>query len=567
MSFGTRTNDSLHGVYGGMYGHREEYEVLRQQNAYEDQHRDEHSPAAIGSYNVPSFLNSSTSRPFPARAGSLLVSPDLWDSQRDSATQQRRINSLGSMDDRHHSHRDNSVPDHAAIRSREDRLAKRYAEIGPAAYIEGVTARDSLVNPRLSVPYFARMFSARPALSDEACSEPVIARDGLSVPRSRPVFSAPGPSFADKTLLAERVGAIGPTAYMERIKSQDSFRPLSWHPLPEGPALPLEAVDFSQDVQSRRLIRSLDKYYGRELNQEPGHCIDNVDDDVVAAYINAHACASHAVQSIQRIIGHEQPLSVFSSWVVRIPFLRLQYSALIVLLPVDWDAIEDVNNDVLRVLYVHLSNGSRTIPHSVTNADVEESRRRVLMELERRGFTEELPRVARLRGLSDRSADRLSGGSGWSHDTASSSKLDGRSKTSDNRSSRWSRIFAADEVREPKDHRDNKAHQDVRRGSASTLSHVFGEVSEKKKGKALVPWDHGTDSCDHSSAGSLSNTVQHGLKVSWSGDLTPSAKGNLTLTETASQGSSSNSPKKTKRKADRTPPRHRRCVSDQKSDH
>jgi hypothetical protein len=585
---GTNLQGSVNDVYVRPYGRSNELDDQRQQNAYEDQHigalipedipefearrqreymryiRGEHSPAGTGSYRMSGFENSSTSRHFPARAGSLPGSPDLWASQRDTVIQGQRDEHSDLTADRRHPRRDTSAPnpDHADLLSEKDRLAKRYAEIGPAAYIEGITVRDSLRFPALSMPNLRPVLLEEPAPADEVYLQQDFARDGLSVPHLRPIFPT-GPSFAEKTLLAERVGALGPEAYMARITSQDSLRPLSWHPLPEGPALPLDEVDPSQNSRSRTLIRSLDGYYRRELKGEPGHRFDNVNDTVVAAYINVHAHASDFGQGILRIIGREQPFSVFYSWIVQIPFLRLQQSALEVLLPIDRDAIREVNNDILRVLYVYLSNGSRTIPHPATDADVEDSRRTVLVELEHRGFTEKLPRVARFRGLSDRSADRMSEVPGLFHDTASSS----RSDTLVNQSSRWPNTIAAGGTRDPKDRRDNKARQRVLRGEMSITDYVFGEVSEKKKGKAPVAEDGETDSSDHSSAASSSNTVQHELEVSSSEDCTPPAKGKAAATKVNSRGKSRDSSQKTKHKANKTPSRRRSSRLNRKSDH
>ena len=580
--------DPAHGVYVRPY----EFDDQRQQNAYEDQRigalipedipefearrqreymeyvRRERSPAGTGSYRMPSFEDSNTSRHFPARAGSLPGSLDLGASQRDTATQGRRNEYSDTTADHRHSRRDNFAPnsDHDDLISEKDRLAKRYAEIGPAAYIEGITLRDSLRNLGLSMPNLRPVLLEEPAPADEVYLEPISARDGLSVPRLGSVFLA-GPSFAEKTLLAERIGALGPEAYMERINTQDSLRPLSWHPLPEGPALPLDEVDPSQNYRSRALIRSLDEYYRRELKGEPGHRFDNVNDTVVTAYINAHAHASNSGQGILRIIGHEQPSSVFYSWIVQIPFLCLEHSALEVMLPIDRDATRQVNNDILRVLYVHLSNGSRTIPYSVTNDIVEESRRSLLAELERRGLTEKLPRVARLRGLSDCSADRMSGLPDWFHDTASSSKLAERSNASVDQSSRWPNAFATGEFREPADRRDDKARQRVRRGEMSITEYVFGEASEKKKGKAPVTREHETDSSDHSSDAASSNSVQYELEVSSSEDSTPPAKGKAAVGENASRRKSRKSSQKTKHKANKTSSRHRTSRSDRKSNH
>ena len=94
-----------------------------------------------------------------------------------------------------------------------------------------------------------------------------------------------------------------------------------------------------------------------------------------------------------------------------------------------------------------------------------------------------------------------------------------------NQSSRWPNTFAAGEIREPKDRRDNKARQRVRRGELSTTEYVFGEASEKKKVKAPVAEDDEIDSSEHSSAESSSNKVQYELEVGSSEHSTPPAKG------------------------------------------
>lgn len=152
---------------------------------------------------------------------------------------------------------------------------------------------------------------------------------------------------------------------------------------------------------SRKLIHLLEDYYRRELKEDPGHRFDNVDDTVITAYINTCEHVNYRGQRLRRIIGLEQPFSSFNSCVVPIPFLELRHSALEVMLPLDWEAIAELNNDMLRVLYVHLSNDGRDIPSVVTITSMEESRRRVLSELVCRGFTGELPNVVRLRGLNN----------------------------------------------------------------------------------------------------------------------------------------------------------------------
>ena len=429
------------------------------------------------------------------------------------------------MTDHRHSRRDSYAqnPDHEGLRSREDRLAKRYAEIGPAAYLEPIIARDSL-------------------------------RLGLSVPRLRPVFPA-GPSLADEALLADRVGTLGSAAYMERTTSQDELHPLSWNSLPKAPALSLDKVNRSQDSSSRQLIHALDEYYRRELREDPEHRFDDVDDTVIAAYVNACEHAYYPGQRMQRIIGRDQQFSFFSSWVVQIPFLDPQLSALEVMLPVDQEAITELNNDLLRVLYVHFSNDSRTIPSAVTAAGMEDSRRGILSELVRRGFTGELPHAVRIRGLNDRAVPRKSRDPDGFHDSVSGWSMPvGQTRREEGN------------VRTPKGSHDNKARQDVRRGSTSTTEHSFGEVSRKKKGKTPVTRVYEIDSSDHSSAAASPNTVQYELEVSSSEDSTPPAKGKAPAAEATSQGDSCDSPEKTKHKADRAPLRHRSSVSDQKSD-
>jgi hypothetical protein len=392
------------------------------------------------------------------------------------------------MDDRHLSHRGNSVPVHADIRFKEERLAKRYAEIGPAAYIEEITIRDSLRDPRLSMPRLRTLVLDESASAEEAYLEPTIARDGLSVPRSEPIF-------------------------------------------PAGPASLSEEFNYSQNSPSRKLIHALDEHYRQDLGAEPGHRFDNVDDDVVSAYVSARDYEGPPAPSMQLIKDRERPLSAIDVWVVPISFLHLQNLFLGVMLPIGQETVADLNNDILRVLHIHLSNDSSGIPDSISGVSVEESRVCVLSELERRGFTENLPRVARLHGLNDRSVQRTSRDTDWTFGPASHSKLPNRSKVPVRKST---------------------AKPDV--------------VSKKKKGKAPVTRDPEPEFSDHSSDASSSNTVQYELEVSSSQDSTLFAKGKVTPAETASCGDSCGCSKKTEHKTDGTTSRHRRSVLDQNSD-
>lgn len=543
MCFGIQPHDSSHVVYGGTHRSDQEHEVLHQQNV---ELRDSsgyiygpRSPSCIRSHRVSGLQNSDSSRRFPARAASLPGLSELGDSRHDSNAQDRHNGFPDVAADHRHSRRDSHAqnPDHGDLRSREDRLAKRYAEIGPAAYLESIVARDSL-RFGLSVPRFSPVFTAELAPADEAYPKPTIARDGLSVPHLRPVFPA-GPSRADEALLADRVGALGPAAYMKRTASQDELHPLSWHPLPEKPEPSLEEVNRSQDSSSRQLIHALDEYYRRELREDPGHRFDDVDDTVIAAYINACEHAYDPGQRMQRIVGRDQPFAFFNRWIVPIPFLNLQLSALEVALPVDVEAITELNNDILRVLYVHFSNDSRTIPSAVARAGMEDNRRRILSELARRGLTSKLPHAVRIRGLKDRSVPRGSRDPGWLHDSVSGSSMPvGQTSREEGN------------VRTPKGSRDNKARQDVRRGSTSTTEHSFGEVSKKKKGKTPVTRVYEIDSSDHSSATASPNTVQYELEVSSSEDGTRPIKGKAPIVEATLEEISCDSPEETKHKAE-----------------
>lgn len=342
-------------------------------------------------------------------------------------------------------------------------------------------------------------------------------------------------------------------ACLQRTTSGDGLRPLSMSKSPTaGLARFSEEVDRSYDISSRELIRSLDEYHRCELKQDHGHRFDNVDDTVIAAYINACACVSRPRQGIHRIIGRHQPFSSFNSWVVPIPFLDL---ALEVMLPVDQEAITELNNDVLRVLYVHLSNDSRTIFSEVTTASIEQIRRHLLSELARRGLTGELPHVVRLRGMNHYSVPRRLRDPSWLSNPApgSSAPVDQISRKVETSS------------HDSRGRRDNKARQNARRGSTTTTENSFGKVSEKKKGKARVARIYEVDSSDHSSAASSSNTVQYELEVSSSGDSTPPSKGKAPAIEATSHGNSYESSENNKHRADKIPSRHRSSVSNQKS--
>ena len=284
----------------------------------------------------------------------------------------------------------------------------------------------------------------------------------------------------------DRDADINPARYLEGLIARDNLllygsehRPRSRSPRHSN------HVNVSHDTSPRNLVHALDEYYRFELKVEPGHRFDNVDDTVIAAYINAR---DYGTQDMQRITGQEQQWSMHNSWTVDVPFLRLPHTVLEFQLPIAQDVIKGVTNDILRVLYVRLSNNFG-IPTTVSDLSVVESRRRTLSELERRGFTAQLPHVARFQGLNTRLAHRKSMVPAVSHDPSSSSKPPNRPSASADRPGRK-----------------------VKTEAAYTRPDV--EMSDKWKGKAPVTRDQASDSSSitHLSTATPSSTVrtEHG---------------------------------------------------------
>ena len=298
---------------------------------------------------------------------------------------------------------------------------------------------------------------------------------------------------------------------------------------------------------------------------EPGRRFDNVDDDVVAAYINAGDHTTQQGQFAKVIIAGAQQWPALNSWTVHVRFLQLPYNVLEVELPIDQETTTDLNNDVLRVLYVHLSNDSPSIPSTVTDASVAESRRHVLRELERRGFTAKLPAVPRLRGRNNASAYRPSTAPDPLPGLASGPQL-AKSVSVDQLSSE-AKTRIARKLHVTKDSSDDDPRQQVARGLVSISTYLFGEVSETKKGKASVTGETETDSSDHSSVASSSNTVIHEFEDSSSEDDTPRNEGGSATDNAIFREESGDSSEGTKLEAIKTPVKHRNSLSDQKSDY
>jgi hypothetical protein len=155
---------------------------------------------------------------------------------------------------------------------------------------------------------------------------------------------------------------------------------------------------------TREPTHASDERHGPGSTAETGHRFDNFDDIFIHAVINARGPRSYSAPEVYMTIGRETQKDSPIAWSIEIPYLGLPQNVLEVWLPLDQASLLDLTNDVLRVLHVHIADpdckalGSAFFPA----ADVVESRRLVLRELERRGFTEQMPHVVRLHGLKHR---------------------------------------------------------------------------------------------------------------------------------------------------------------------
>jgi hypothetical protein len=152
---------------------------------------------------------------------------------------------------------------------------------------------------------------------------------------------------------------------------------------------------------TRQPIDALDERYGLESTVEAEHRFDNFDDTFIQAVINAHGPPYYCAPEVCMTIGRETRKDSSITWSIEIPYLDLPQNVLEFYLPLDQASLLDLTNDVLRVLHVHIADpdcstlGLAYFPA----ADVVKSRNLVLRELERSGFTEQMPHVVRLRGL------------------------------------------------------------------------------------------------------------------------------------------------------------------------
>jgi hypothetical protein len=232
---------------------------------------------------------------------------------------------------------------------------------------------------------------------------------------------------------------------------------------------------------TREPTHASDERHGPGSTAETGHRFDNFDDTFIHAVINARGPRSYSAPEVYMTIGRETQKDSPIAWSIEIPYLGLPQNVLEVWLPLDQASLLDLTNDVLRVLHVHIADpdckalGSAFFPA----ADVVESRRLVLRELERRGFTEQMPHVVRLRGLKHRPSTTRPG----------ESVIQSRKRAQKD---------SAGEASHCMDCCNHKSHQQVGQDAGSSLFPSTGNMSEKKKSKAPVDKGYEADSSNYS---------------------------------------------------------------------
>jgi hypothetical protein len=234
---------------------------------------------------------------------------------------------------------------------------------------------------------------------------------------------------------------------------------------------------------TRALTQALKERYELDSMAEAGHLFDNVDDTFIHAQINAyalhHSWAPHVYLTVGQETGEDSPVS----WFIDISYLELPQDVLEVHLPLDQASLVDLNNDVLRVLHVHIADPDHRAPvlASLSAAELTESCRLISQELENRGFTEHMPHVVRLRGLRHHPSTRIPV-------PTSSSKP----------SRKGAQKGSAGEFSHCMDCCNHKSRHQVTQDPESSTLDSTGEASEKKNRKAPVDKDYDADSSDHS---------------------------------------------------------------------
>jgi hypothetical protein len=272
--------------------------------------------------------------------------------------------------------------------------------------------------------------------------------------------------------------------HSERSRASESRRETdSTFPV-ETSTFGLQSTSNAQNsTTTRALTQALKERYELDSMAEAGHLFDNVDDTFIHAQINAyalhHSWAPHVYLTVGQETGEDSPVS----WFIDIPYLELPQDVLEVHLPLDQTSLLDLTNDVLRVLHVHIADPDHRAPvlASLSAAELTESCRLILQELENRGFTEHVPHVVRLRGLKHRAST-------CTPVPTSSSKP----------SRKGAQKGSAGEASHCMDCCDHKSRQQVTQDPESSTLDSTGEASEKRNRKAPVDKDYDADSSDHS---------------------------------------------------------------------
>jgi hypothetical protein len=276
------------------------------------------------------------------------------------------------------------------------------------------------------------------------------------------------------------------TSPIDAVTFGDSRREITF---PFGSKIP--ANDWNSTT--REPTHASDERHGPGSTAETGHRFDNFDDTFIHAVINAQGPRSYCAPDVYLDIGRETRKDSSNFWSIGIPYLELPQEVVRVYLPLDQTSLLDLTNDVLRVLHVHIADPDRSglAITFFTAADVAESRRLVLRELERRGFTEQMPHVVRLRGLRHRPSSFIP-------NPTSSSKLSTRPGASTIQSSKGNQKDSAGKASQCQDCCHHKSHQQFGEDAESSPVEFTGKASEKKKGKAPVDKGYEANSSNHS---------------------------------------------------------------------
>jgi hypothetical protein len=228
---------------------------------------------------------------------------------------------------------------------------------------------------------------------------------------------------------------------------------------------------------------------------EAGHLFDNVDDTFIHALINAYALHHSWAPHVYLTVGQGTGEDSSGSWFIDVPYLGLPQDVLEVYLPLDLKSLLDLPNDVLRVLHVHIADPDHRAPMlaSLSAAELAESCRLILQELEHRGFTEHMPHVVRLRGLRHGPSTRIPV-------STSSSKLSTRPGVSAIQSRKDAQKGSAGEASHCMDCCNHQSHQQVGQDMESSPTQSTSKASGKEKGKAPMDNDYDADSSNLSEA-------------------------------------------------------------------